>query len=98
MQKMILTAPAGSVQGEAHYLCPVTGEQVTSWAQRRNLFAKHNLIDANEVGKDTFKKERLDAKAKRDELAKDYLPPELMSKLKKIGSGNSDPKDNFRVT
>lgn len=31
---------------ECRYKCPATGENVTSWKQRANLFAKHNLTDA----------------------------------------------------
>ena len=97
MNLAILSAPYGHVQPEAHYLCPVTGEKVTSWRQRKNLFAKHDLIDANEVDQKALKRDRLAKKAKRDELAKGYIPPELKKELKKMGTGNADPLNNFVV-
>lgn len=97
MELAIVTPPAGSVQAEAHYVCPVTGEKVTSWRQRKNIFAKHNLIDANEVGIDGFKKERLKKKAERDRLAKNYLPADLKEQLSRIGRENKEPSKRFCV-
>jgi putative FmdB family regulatory protein len=81
----IFTAPVGRVQEEAHYICPATGEKVTSWAQRKNLFAKHNLVEADEDQEAENNAKRLKKKAKRDELAKNYLPEDLHRKLKDIG-------------
>lgn len=40
---------SASVQAEAHYICPATGEKVTSRRQRKYLFEKHGLIDADDV-------------------------------------------------
>lgn len=43
----IVIQPAhGHVKMECRYKCPVTGEGVTSWKQRNELFARHNLTDA----------------------------------------------------
>lgn len=43
----IVIQPAhGHVKMECHYKCPVTGEGVTTWKQRNELFARHNLSDA----------------------------------------------------
>jgi putative FmdB family regulatory protein len=44
-----ITAPSVMVQAEAHYKCPVTGEQVTSRRRRQYIMDKHDLIDANET-------------------------------------------------
>ena len=82
----IFSAPMGHVQPEAHYVCPATGQQVTSWRQRRNLFAQHDLMDANEVDQAHAKKARLKKKEKREELAKDYLPDDLHKQLKDMGN------------
>ena len=67
-------------------MCPASGEQVTSWRQRKNIFAKHDLIDANDVDQEYLKKKRLKKKAEREKLAKDYLPKDLHKQLKDIGS------------
>ena len=82
----IFSAPMGHVQPEAHYVCPATGEKVTSWRQRKNTFAKYDLIDANDFDQEDAKKKRLAKKAKREELAKDYLPKDLHNQLKDMGS------------
>ena len=37
-----------TVQGEARYVCPKTGEKITSWKQRGENFARHGLMDAND--------------------------------------------------
>lgn len=43
-----LSPNIGYVQGDCHYTCPVTRQQVTTNRQRRNIMARHNLIDAND--------------------------------------------------
>jgi predicted nucleic acid-binding Zn ribbon protein len=82
----IFTAPSGHVQPEAHYICPVTNQQVTSWRQRKNTFAEFDLIDANETDQKSLKKTALKKKEQRDALAKDYLPKDLHKEIKKIGA------------
>ena len=78
MQIVHLTPPMGNVQCEAHYVCPATGERITSHRQRRNNFARHGLMDANDFTpefcerRDTKKWERiraLAAEANRDNTA-----------------------------
>lgn len=39
----------GHVQMECRYRCPVTREGVTSWKQRREIFARKNLMDVSDV-------------------------------------------------
>lgn len=64
---MQFTPVRGSVQQDAHYVCPATGEQVTSWRQRRETFARHGLIDARDMDK-SYREQK--TKAKRDRLEK----------------------------
>jgi len=40
-------APYGYVQTDCHYVCPVTREGVTSYRQRKNIMAEHNLLPAD---------------------------------------------------
>ena len=81
----VYTAPMAHVQEEAHYMCPATGEPVTSWRQRKNIFAKHGLMDANEVDQDYLKRERLKKKQERDAISKDYLPQDLKNQIQELG-------------
>ncbi len=98
MKKVLLTAPAGIVtEVDLRYVCPVTGQQITSWRERKNTFAKYDLIDANEVDQKYAKKKIMDKKDRRDTLAKDYLPPDLRETLRDMGSGNENHRDNFSV-
>lgn len=39
--RVYLTAPKGFVQRECVYDSPITGQPITSWAQRRNDLARH---------------------------------------------------------
>lgn len=48
MRQVFTVAPMGRVQQECHYVCPATGERITSWRQRANNFARHGLMDAND--------------------------------------------------
>lgn len=43
-------APIAHIRAEAHYVCPVTGEKVTTRRQRKYLFDKHNLVDYDDLG------------------------------------------------
>lgn len=43
-----LTAPNVNVRVEAHYICPMTGEGVTSRRRRQYLMDKHDVVDAND--------------------------------------------------
>lgn len=66
----------GMVRAEAHYICPATGEKVTTRRQRQYLFDKHGLADYNDIG-DPIEKE-LKRVAKVKELASTphtELPP-----------------------
>lgn len=74
---IVLQAPMVTVQMEAHYKCPATGINVTSWRQRRNIFAEHNLRDANDHPPEQVIR---DANRRRDMIRKKAeaaVPPEL---------------------
>ena len=43
-----LTAPNVNVRVDAHYICPMTGEGVTSRRRRQYLMDKHNVVDATD--------------------------------------------------
>jgi putative FmdB family regulatory protein len=56
----------GYVQSQCHYRCPVTREGVTTWKQRREIFARNNLTDMSDVN---FGKEIAKAERKKEEQA-----------------------------
>jgi putative FmdB family regulatory protein len=49
MEQFHTRAPMGTVQAETHYLCPATGQQITSRKQRLETFRKHNLADVSDM-------------------------------------------------
>lgn len=65
----ILHPPMVSVQGECHYVCPKTGEQIASWKQRGENFARHGLMDANDFTPSFVIKEQDDKWGKIRKLA-----------------------------
>lgn len=97
MKLAILSAPHTKIQEEAHYLCPATGEEVTSWRQRNNLMAKHDLVQADPDRDAEIHKRTVAKKKKRDELAKDYLPKDLRDQLSTIGATAEKAKDRFTI-
>ena len=49
--RQVITAPmAVSVDNMPSYVCPVTQKPITSRKARRESFARHGLMDANELG------------------------------------------------
>ena len=44
--QFVLQPVYGHVRMECRYQCPVTAQNITSWQQRRETFARHNLSDA----------------------------------------------------
>lgn len=42
-------APYGAVQMEARYVCPATGQKITTWKQRHETFRRHNLADVSDM-------------------------------------------------
>lgn len=72
-----VTAPMVSVSADCHYICPVTGQQVTSQRQRRNIMSEHRLIDANDLKPETVIRERKKKTEARQQLAAQLpgLPP-----------------------
>ena len=49
MEQFHSRAPMGSVQAETHYLCPATGQKVTTRKQRLETFRKHGLADVSDM-------------------------------------------------
>lgn len=87
----ILNAPFGRVQPEAHYVCPATGEHITSHRQRQNNFARHGLEPADQDQQKELMQRRMKKKKDRDQLAKEYLPKELKEQISKIGQNSDNP-------
>ena len=48
------SAPFGAVQMEARYVCPATGQKITTWKQRKETFARHNLCDVSDMNSSTW--------------------------------------------
>lgn len=67
---MVIPPVRGSVQETCHYLCPQTGQGVTSWAQRRNIFAEHRLVDARDLNNSEARRKRKERKAAELEAAR----------------------------
>lgn len=86
----IFTAPSGHVQEECHYRCPATGIETTSWRQRKNIFAKHDLVQIDQDEHKEKKAKVFKKKEKRDKLAKDYLPKDLHKQIKTIGMNGKE--------
>lgn len=93
-----LFANTGSVQAEARYRCPATGELVTTRRKRRYLFEKHGLADANDYASNVEKTKKR-AQADRElgaQLYKD-LPDSVIrecaqmaeAETNRIGSGTA---------
>lgn len=64
-----ITPVRGSVQETCHYVCPETGQGVTSWAQRRNIMAEHRLVDARDINTKKMRDERKANRAAKKEAA-----------------------------
>lgn len=84
-EQKIFTAPSATVQEECHYVCPATGDKITSWRQRRNQFAEKGLTAIDPDQHQEKKQKQLKKKAKRDELAENYLPKDLHTQIKSMG-------------
>lgn len=69
----VLQAAHGHVQMECRYRCPVTREGVTSWKQRREIFARKNLMDASDINFDKAIEKENKTFADRKKLA-DQMP------------------------
>jgi hypothetical protein len=48
----VIQPVAGFVQMECRYRCPVTKQGVTSWKQRKEIFAQKGLVDGSDVSAD----------------------------------------------
>lgn len=73
--KIVIQPVRGKVQSECNYECPKTGQRVTSWSQRRNIMAEHNLVDANDLTPDyVFRRQRERRDALRREAAAMDMP------------------------
>lgn len=54
----VLSVPMATVQGDCHYVCPKSGERITSRRQRANNFARHGLMDANDFTPEYLQREQ----------------------------------------
>lgn len=72
-----ITAPLVHVQQDINYRCPATGIGVTSWRQRRNIFAEHQLRDANDHPPEQVIRDENKKWGKIRELAAQAVPDEL---------------------
>ena len=75
-----LDAPMGIVKADCHYLCPVTGAQVTSYRQRANIMAKEGLRDGNDYKPAEIISKKKKQTAERQALADQLTQIEGMSK------------------
>lgn len=67
----------GHVQGDCHYRCPVTDQNITTHRQRANVMAEHNLVSANDFPPHRTIEKQNKIKAKRDEIAAGLHKPLL---------------------
>lgn len=83
MRRQIST-PMVQVPGglDVRYICPMSGEQVTSMKRRKYLMEKHGVVDSREL-KDTWRRNLQQRKREKEEAQKAYdaLPDEV----KKVG-------------
>lgn len=54
----VISPVRGNVQETCHYVCPATGQGITSWRQRRNVMAENNLVDARDISNATEREKR----------------------------------------
>jgi hypothetical protein len=71
--QFVLQPVYGHVKMECHYQCPATGQNVTTWKQRKELFAKHNLSDAAS----DMTAEQVISQAKRKKAENDALAQQM---------------------
>ena len=72
---MVISPVRGTVKQDCHYVCPKTGQKVTSWAQRQNIFAEHGLVDGRDVTPAfIFEKKRREREELRREAAALDIP------------------------
>lgn len=86
-EPFIGTPPMGHVQGECHYVCPKTGEQITSRKQRAENFARHGLMDANDFTPQYLHRTKTERRRKLNELAAQLKPPPGVT-LEKVIAAN----------
>ena len=68
--RLLISPVRGSVQESCHYVCPQTGQGVTSWRQRRNILAEHRLVDARDLNGPEQRRKRREEKRAALEAAK----------------------------
>jgi hypothetical protein len=82
-----------SVQAEAHYVCPATGERITSRRQRAYVMQSNGLIDADDVNpgliKAQDKRQAEDARIAKE--CREGLKPETQRQLAEFMQQNAIP-------
>jgi putative FmdB family regulatory protein len=66
---MMISPVRGSVQENCQYVCPQTGQGVTTHRQRRNILAEHNLVDARDINSSAEREKRRQRKRVKLETA-----------------------------
>lgn len=91
--RIVPQAPMVSVQAEANYRCPATGEVITSRRQRQYVMQKNGLIDADDVNPGLIKAQ--DARHAEDKrIAEECsagLKPETRRQLAEYMQQNATP-------
>ena len=86
-------APMVSVQADAHYICPATGERVTSRRQRKYMMEKGGYIDADDVNPGLIKAQdkQFAEDARIAKESREGLNPETRRKLAEYMQQNATP-------
>lgn len=66
-----------TMQKDLCYVCPATGEKVTSWRQRENIFKKHDLVDARDIKPDFVIRKQKERRAAREKLWRSMDMPDV---------------------
>lgn len=79
-----ITAPMVQVPGglDVRYVCPMSGEQVTSMRRRKYLMQKYGVVDSREL-KDTWQRSLQQRKCEKEEAQRAY--DALPDAVKKVG-------------
>lgn len=84
--EIVLHAAVSMVRADCHYVCPATGEKVTTRRKRRYLFEKHGLADADDF-KSNVEKTKQRAAKDRDLAAQLYrdVPDAVVNTMQAVG-------------
>lgn len=79
---IILAAPMGFVDNMEEYICPVTGQGVTTRRQRNEIMKREGLLDANDFLKsDEDRKKQSDEWAAKKKKLDEQKPKEVQQQV-----------------